>query len=487
MSIVLAWTTVSGVYIVHPSPRGPVRVLQVDPFTGAVSLLAEAHETEDAALLALASFGDVVTQKRRVTAVLGLAVVGATALLFVAVKTREVGLPGGVAHVVVQADVVEIPVLLPRRDDPDGALAREAQVLAKYPFAEVSFYSTTLDLSRPFGPPVDAVCAAAGVANEFVWNDALRHPFVTAGCGELCPPLIQGYCARRRVDSLRCAIITRCSMRNPSPVSESDLVVWSDDRMASFTVRQSTAPQSRSQDAVTSYFEELAERVRGPDLLLEPMVCMLTLEPHEEEALSAALTATRAVTSRIGNTCHLDFDWDRSCKLHGGKAEGAAGESYNVVGECVRRFQCTIMVERLSRVACKQNALLVLLSRASLKPVSEFALFFSVVVAAELVRLVQERVGEPAWQGLSCAPAQLRESFVPPALAQHVASLSVEASDALTYLFLWRESLFAGSEVGSLLPNSMRNGIEEDVLRALLAHLFVLFFFKSSLLHCTDW
>jgi hypothetical protein len=146
---------------------------------------------------------------------------------------------------------------------------------------------------------------------------------------------------------------------------------------------------------------------------------------------------------------------------HGGKLEGVAGEAWNVVGKYVRATGVSVCED--NQYLQKQKGLLLLYSDDGLKSVSEFLVYFSLVVAAELVRLV-ERSGddddysdyeeeEEDWVGLSVATTELCASVLPEKMAHLMASFSVECSDAITFLVAHRESLFT-LEVSALLPSS---------------------------------
>jgi hypothetical protein len=191
-SVLITSTDSSGAYVLHTveqqgasgnAPSSSTRVVQVDPFTGELCFVGWFSD-EESALLTLGRRGDVFINKRRVVAVLGIAI-GLSVTLFVATKVREVALPVGSTpvFVVTQSDTITYPLLLPR-DDPDGELERDESALKKLSVAEVSFYSHSLDLSRPFGLGQFALPANEEVASDFVWNHALRAPFVAIGCGE---------------------------------------------------------------------------------------------------------------------------------------------------------------------------------------------------------------------------------------------------------------------------------------------------------------
>jgi hypothetical protein len=174
-SVLVCATRDSGTYLLHSSTvRASTRVLQLDPWTGDVVWVGEWHgqSGEQEALMELARRGDRIQSKRRACAMLGLLIAGSHALLFLATKVRQVALPHGSAFVVLQSDVYEATLSMPR-DDHNGDLVNEALLLSKYPLDELSFYSATLDLSLPYRPPFGGDFERMQSGNPYVWNDVV--------------------------------------------------------------------------------------------------------------------------------------------------------------------------------------------------------------------------------------------------------------------------------------------------------------------------
>lgn len=448
------------------------KVLHIDPFTGQVLHgVADSFSSENDALVATFREEDLFLERRRVSAVLGLHVSFNSVLLFVATKTRSVSMPGASQqiHVVVQSDTIEIPLLLQN----EHLLSVEMQhnileMMQKYPFDETHFFSYTMDVTRPFGPPLFATDTPMNPA--YAWNDFLRAPFVQEGLGSFCPVLAQGYCGSRRVSVEDGAVIhmaTLCRRSAVAPEFEVDFLCWSGSRFCCFTSRRSLAPHISSKDYLSVYFESLADQIRraqGGDVLLDPNMCLISLD-GELEMLSSALETAMNRTLCGGNVFYRAFDWPRACKMHSGKSEGAAGELWNVIGMYLKSLsvtECSLKDDgSLEAVHSIQNGMLIAMSEDGLKNVSEFMLYFSLLVSAELLRRVLQVEGE-AWEGLGMTPSLLCSSVLDMEVANAVAALSVECSDAVTFILAHRESLFT-SEVGAFLPISLLSPLHRKV------------------------
>ncbi len=450
-------------------------VLEVDRYTGQVLFVSDFGTESEA--LAMLSATHVFVERRRVYAVLGLLLSFGCAVLFVATKLRSAALPNGnKVSVVCEVDTIELPMVLCN----EHLHAREQmhdvlRTTRRYPLDELHYFSTSLDLTRPLGPGFASFSPdAPPAAPAFVWNNFLREAFVQEGLEMYCPVLLQGYCGSKFVPDASLSVGIVCRKSNVAPEFEIDLLVWTAERYACFTVRRSSTPQTNNKDALSSYFEDLAEQMRRArsSQLFDPFVCVLSLNGHEDD-IATAIDSTQSRTTLAGSIAYASFDWAQATKMHSGKLEGAAGESWNVLGDHVRTMAPTV-----SNGESVQNGSLLIVSDDGLKSVSEFLVYFSLVVVAELVRLVsngstgaatardedddESDDGDGSWQGMGLSTAVLTANVLKAKLAQAVASFSVECSDAVTFLVAHRESLFT-SEVSALLPTSLLSSLHRKV------------------------
>ena len=72
---------------------------------------------------------------------------------------------------------------------------------------------------------------------------------------------------------------------------------------------------------------------------------------------------------------------------------------------------CSVGDEEGGHVESWQNGWVSVRSDDGGKASQEFCLFFNLVIATELVRVIKGRLDEPAWQGLRCPPAALGTSL----------------------------------------------------------------------------
>ena len=463
--VLVCRTDLDGMFLLYSHLSGRCSVLQLDRFSGQV-LFEGSFESESAALAALAHHCFV--ERRRVYAVLGVLCSFQSLVLFVATKLRVATLPGGAkVSVLMQTDAIVLPLSL----NNDTLFSREqlynitsSLVASAYPLDELHFFAS-VDLTVPFGDDRKA----PGVLNPaFVWNDFLRDSFVQEGLERFCPVLLQGFCSSKQLgpDLHVCMLAKR---KNGSPEFEVDIVVWTSQQTASYTLRRSSVPDTTNKDALSGYFEELAERMRRNlgSPLFEPSLCLFSLSGQDDDT-AAAVEATLSRSALAGSITMCKFDWAQATKRHSGKLEGVAGEAWNEIEKHVRLAGATLLDD--DQLHIKQKGLLLLYSDDGLQSVSEFFVYFSLVVAAELVRLLgvhQEGAEEEnEWAGLGMSASDVCSLLLPAKMSQVVAGFSVECSDAITFLLAHRESLFT-LEVANLLPaaqaapSSLRRRIAE--------------------------
>lgn len=240
--------------------------------------------------------------------------------------------------------------------------------------------------------------------------------------------------------------------KNGTPEFEVDFVVWTSERCASYTVRRSSVPDTTNKDALSGYFEETADRIRRNhgSLLFEPSVCLFSLSGQDDETASA-IESTLSRSALAGSISLATFDWAQATKRHAGKLEGVAGEAWNEIDH-VRQTGTTCIGGDEEAFLPRQCGILILYSDDGLQSVSEFLVYFSLVVAAELLRVLRGE-DDNEWAGLGMGTGEVCSSLLPAKMSQVVAGFSMECSDAITFLLAHRESLFT-LEVAALLPSS---------------------------------
>jgi hypothetical protein len=175
--VLVCRTDLDGIFLLYSQMSSRCVVLELDRFSGQVLMVGE-FENESHALASLSEH--IFVERRRVYAILGVLLGYQSLVLFVATKLRVATLPGGVkVSIVVQADAMTVPLML----NNDNLFSREqlydmSATTKKYPLDELHYFSTSQDLTIPFGWSRGDAVSSSPAGPNFVWNDFLREGFV---------------------------------------------------------------------------------------------------------------------------------------------------------------------------------------------------------------------------------------------------------------------------------------------------------------------